>query len=195
MLVLMVMAAAALIFVLVLMVVATAAFVIVVMMMAAATAGALFVMIVVMTAAAAGAFLIMVVMMVVTTAAFIIVMMVMAAMMLKLQRDEGRIDMRDFQTGRRDDAFQLRVGSDGKAVVSRRRDTNAAGEQSVHRFAHHVDVAANFGNIFCRGVNNVEVALFVYQHVAHFQRLFQLERIGERIAGGGLEFLGRLFAF
>ena len=159
------------------------------------TAAAFVIMVMMMAAAAAGALLIMVVMMVVTTAAFIIVMMVMAAMMLKLQRNEGRIDMRDFQTGRLDDVFQLRVGSDGKAVVARRRNTNAAGQQGVHRFTHHVDVAADFGNIFLCGVNNVEVALFVYQHVAHFQRLFQLERIGERIAGGGLEFLGRLFAF
>lgn len=195
MLVVVIVAAAALVFVLVVVIVTAAALFLMVVMMAAATARAFFfVVVMVMTAAAAGALIVMLVMMV-TATAFVIIVVVMAAVMFKLQRDEGCIDMRHLQAGRGDDVFQLRIGSDGKSVITGRSHADAAGQQGMHGFAHHVDVAADFGNVFCRGVNDVEVTLFVYQHVAHFQRLFQLERIGERIAGGGLEFLGRLFAF
>ena len=168
---------------------ATFFLIMVMMFMIVATAAAFFVMIVVMmTAATAGATffpIMMMVFVVVTTAAAAFVMMVMmaapataAARMRTGQRHrhegfvhDGAVKAHAFQH-----LTEGVVVDHGKAVV-RFRDSDTARDEGVHRFLHQFMVARHVHHLVFACSDDVHCALFVNEHIVHFERTHVAQRI------------------
>ena len=194
--IMMVMAAAtagttfSLIMVMMFVIVATAAafFVMIVVMMTAATAGTtvfpimMMVFVVVTTAAAAFVFVITAA---AATAAFVMMVM-MAAPATATAAARMRTGQRHRHEGFVHDgavkahAFQhLTEGvvvDHGKAVV-RFRNADAAGHEGVYRFLHQFMVTRHMHHLVFTRSDDVHGALFVNEHIVHFERTHVAQRI------------------
>lgn len=177
-------------------------FLIVVMVFVAATATLIIVMMVFMIVAAAVAFTFFMVMMVVTTApaltfhiivvmmaaataaaAFVMVMVsttatTAAARMGTRQRHghERLVHHSALQAHAFQHLAEGVVGNDAEAVVGL-RNANAAGDEGVDRLLHELMVARDMHHLVLRGFHDIESALFVNEHIVHFEGAHVAQRV------------------
>ena len=160
--------AGAFLFVVVVMMLAatTAALIFIMMMVAAATAGTfLFIVMMVVTAAAATAFLLIMVMMAATTAAATAA----AGMALNTNRLKGFFNFRNLKTDHAEHLGDVRKRKHGKAFRSFGH-FNAAIDESADSLLHRAQIAGDMKHFFHGGTHNPELAGIVNKNVVDEKR-------------------------
>ena len=164
---------------------AAVAFTFFMVMMVVTTATALtFHIIVVMTATAAFALIIVVMMAAATAAAAFVMVMVSttattaAARMGTRQRHghERLVHHSALQAHAFQHLAEGVVGNDAEAVVGL-RNANAAGDEGVDRLLHELMVARDMHHLVLRGFHDIESALFVNEHILHFEGAHVAQRV------------------
>ena len=163
---------------------AAVAFTFFMVMMVVTTATALtFHIIVVMTATAAFALIIVVMMAATAAAAFVMVMVsttatTAAARMGTRQRHghERLVHHSALQAHAFQHLAEGVVGNDAEAVVGL-RNANAAGDEGVDRLLHELMVARDMHHLVLRGFHDIESALFVNEHIVHFEGPHVAQRV------------------
>ena len=160
--------AGAFLFVVVVMMLAatTAALIFIMMMVAAATAGTfLFIVMMVVTAAAATAFLLIMVMMAATTAAATAA----AGMALNTNRLKGFFNFRNLKTDHAEHLGDVRKRKHGKAFRSFGH-FNAAIDESADSLLHRAQITGDMKHFFHGGTHNPELAGIVNKNVVDEKR-------------------------
>ena len=181
-------AAAALAFLIVVMVSAAAALAFLIVVMVPAAAAPAFLVVVMVPAAAALAFLIVVMVPAAAATAFLIVVMAAAAATATARmgtrqrnRHERLLNNLALQSHAFKHLTESVVGHHAESIL-RLRHANATGNKGVHRFLHQLMIPGNVHHLIDAGFHDVHGALFIHQHVTHFQGTHLTQRVFVRFA-------------